>query len=391
MARICEPGIRLRGPFLREMAHLAHTEYELVGRSTRGVLDILRETLFAPTVTGSPMPSACAVIDRYERGGRGYYSGVLALVGRDDAGGRSLDSAILIRTADIRADGRLSIAVGATVVRDSVPAAEAAETRSKAATLIRAVGGRSGPVSSGPVLVRSGVLAADPEIRRAVARRNDTLSTFWLADNVGRADGHAVLAGRRVDVIDAEDAFSEMIRHHLAHLGAQVTVYRHDRVPTLSGADLVVVGPGPGDPTDRTSARITAVRRCVLRLLHSGRPLLAVCLGHQILADVLGLPLLRRPVPNQGVQLAVELSGRLRRVAFYNTFVAHADTDTMTSPLVGGPIRIDRDQFTGDVHRLGGATFESVQFHPESILTEDGLEILADAVWRLSGAVRRAG
>ncbi|MFO7115698.1 chorismate-binding protein, partial [Pseudomonas aeruginosa] len=52
---------------------------------------------FAPTVTGSPLESACRVIRRYEPQGRGYYSGVAALIGGDGQGGRTLDSAILIR------------------------------------------------------------------------------------------------------------------------------------------------------------------------------------------------------------------------------------------------------------------------------------------------------
>jgi phenazine biosynthesis protein phzE len=101
MARICERGGRITGPHLREMSRLAHTEYFVEGRSDRDPRDVLRETMFAPTVTGSPVESAARVISRYEPGGRGYYSGVAALIGRDAGGARTLDSAILIRTADI--------------------------------------------------------------------------------------------------------------------------------------------------------------------------------------------------------------------------------------------------------------------------------------------------
>jgi len=89
MARICDGGGRVVGPFLREMARLAHTEYLIDGHSDLDPRDILRETMFAPTVTGSPLESACRVISRYEPHGRGYYSGIAALIGRDAGGGES--------------------------------------------------------------------------------------------------------------------------------------------------------------------------------------------------------------------------------------------------------------------------------------------------------------
>ncbi len=101
MCTVGDLGGVVVGPRLKEMAHLAHTEYELRGRSSMDVRDVLRETMFAATVTGSPVQNACRVIERYESTGRGYYAGALALIGRDAAGGQTLDSPILIRTADI--------------------------------------------------------------------------------------------------------------------------------------------------------------------------------------------------------------------------------------------------------------------------------------------------
>ena len=62
--------------------------------------DVLRETMFAPTVTGSPIENACRVIARHEGRGRRYYAGVLALLGADGAGRQTLDAPILIRTAE---------------------------------------------------------------------------------------------------------------------------------------------------------------------------------------------------------------------------------------------------------------------------------------------------
>ncbi|WP_461029367.1 chorismate-binding protein, partial [Streptomyces sparsus] len=129
MCTVGDRGGVVVGPRLKEMAHLAHTEYELRGRSTLDARSVLRETMFAATVTGSPVENACRVIRRHEPTGRGYYAGALALFGPPAAdGSQDLDSPILIRTADVdAATGRLRVPVGATLVRDSDPAGEVAE------------------------------------------------------------------------------------------------------------------------------------------------------------------------------------------------------------------------------------------------------------------------
>lgn len=66
MCTVGDMGGVVIGPRLKEMSHLAHTEYELRGRSSLDVRDVLRETMFAATVTGSPVQNACRVIARYE-------------------------------------------------------------------------------------------------------------------------------------------------------------------------------------------------------------------------------------------------------------------------------------------------------------------------------------
>ncbi|GAA3106231.1 hypothetical protein GCM10020254_60120 [Streptomyces goshikiensis] len=147
MCTVGDMGGVVVGPRLKEMAHLAHTEYELRGRSSLDAREVLKETMFAATVTGSPVQNACRVIERYEAGGRGYYAGALALLGLDAAGAQTLDSPILIRTADIAADGTLRVPVGATLVRHSDPAGEVAETHAKAAG---GAGGAGGPARRAP-------------------------------------------------------------------------------------------------------------------------------------------------------------------------------------------------------------------------------------------------
>ncbi|MFF4346886.1 anthranilate synthase family protein [Streptomyces sp. NPDC001530] len=362
MARICETGGRVVGPYLREMARLAHTEYFIEGETDRDPREILHETLFAPTVTGSPLESAARVIRRHEPHGRGYYSGVLALIGHDAQGGRTLDSSILIRTADISSEGRLSIGVGATLVRHSDPDSEVAETRAKAAGLLAALG------TEEPTR-----FAEHPSVRGALAARNTTIAGFWLAEGERQAP---VADRRRVLVVDAEDTFTAMIAHQLRSMGLLVTVRRFDEPYSFDDYDLVVMGPGPGDPRDLTHPKIAHLRSAVRTLLDARKPFLAVCLSHQVLSLELGLDLSRRTVPNQGVQREIDLFGRRERVGFYNTFAARSTGDRLDVPGVG-VVEVCRDPGNREVHALRGPGFASLQFHPESVLTQNGPSVIA--------------
>lgn len=372
MARICEEGGHVVGPYLKEMGKVAHTEYFIEGRTDRDVRDILRETMFAPTVTGSPLESACRVIHQYEPTGRGYYSGAAALIGRDSEGERVMDSAILIRTADISPEGRIAIGVGATIVRQSDPASEAAETRAKAAGLVAALNGNGRER-----------FADHPRVRQALELRNDSIANFWLSDSAARTSALPELAGRSVLVVDAEDTFTSMIAQQLQSLGLLVTVRRYDDEYAFEGYDLVVMGPGPGDPQEAANPKMRHLQSAVGTLLREGRPFLAVCLSHQVLGLRLGLPLHRKALPNQGVQKEIGLFGAAERVGFYNTFALLSEQDEFTAAAVG-PIRVSRDQVTGEVHALRGPGFASLQFHPESVLTREGPRIvgavLADLV-----------
>ncbi|BFV58290.1 phenazine biosynthesis protein PhzE [Kitasatospora sp. CMC57] len=371
LARITGAGGRVTGPHLLEMARLAHTQYFVAGETSRDPREILRETLFAPTVTGSPLESAAKVISRYEPQGRGYYSGVVALIGRDAEGGRTMDSSILIRTADISATGRLTIGVGATLVRDSRPEAEVAETSAKVAGLLAALGARR---SSPKQDTAPPEFAEHPAVLDALAQRNVGLAPFWLAESGQRRRPVPELIGRRVLVLDAEDTFTAMWDHQLRALGLAVTVRRFDREHSFDGYDLVVLGPGPGDPRDSVDPKIAALRRATRQLLASGRPFLSVCLSHQVLSTVLGFELVRRDRPNQGVARTIDLFGRAERVGFYNTFAGRSDHDLVELPV--GTVEVSRDPATGEIHALRGPGFRSMQFHPESVLSRDGLRVI---------------
>ncbi|MEU5366064.1 anthranilate synthase family protein [Streptomyces sp. NPDC005925] len=387
MARICENGGRVVGPYLKEMTRLAHTEYLIEGHTTRGAADILRETMFAPTVTGSPLESACRVISKYEPRGRGYYSGVAALIGRDESGRTALDSAILIRTAAISEAGRVGIGVGATLVRHSDPRAESAETRAKAGGLVAALDSGSGarPAEpAGQVAVPdpgSARFADHPQVRAALEARNGCLADFWLRDDADRmaTRSEPLLAGLRVLVVDAEDTFTSMIKNQLRALGLAVTVRRFDERYSLDGWDLVVLGPGPGDPAESGNPRMRHLHAAVRTLLERHTPFVAVCLSHQVLSLALGLEVIRLKTPNQGVQKPIDLFGATERVGFYNTFAARSLEDKREVPGVGF-VEVSHNPADGEVYALRGPHFASVQFHPESVLTQDGPRILATAV-----------
>ncbi|GLF99408.1 anthranilate synthase family protein [Streptomyces yaizuensis] len=385
MTRVCDTDVRVTGPHLMEMARLAHTGYLIEGRTGRDPREILRETMFAPTVTGSPLENACRVIHKYETRGRGYYSGVAALIGRDAAGRATLDSSILIRTAEIDAAGRVDIGVGATLVRHSQPASEVAETWAKVAGL------RSALAAGEPV-----ALSGHPEVRAALESRNAKIARFWrAAPEAGAAGNRApwpdlALPGRRVLIVDAEDTFTSMLEHQLRSLGLAVTLRRYDEPYAADGYDLVVLGPGPGDPGDLAHPKIAHMAAAARNLLARGRPFLAVCLSHQVLSRELGLTVNRRETPNQGVQRRIDLFGRAEDVGFYNSFVARSATDRLAHP-VHGEVRVSRDARTEEVHALLARRFASIQFHAESLLTHNGVRITGELLTQvLHGAGRPA-
>ncbi|QKV95438.1 phenazine-specific anthranilate synthase [Streptomyces sp. NA02950] len=387
MCTVGDRGGVVIGPRLREMAHLAHTEYELRGRSSLDVREVLRETMFAATVTGSPVQNACRVIERYEPAGpdgagRGYYAGALALIGRDGGGAQTLDSPILIRTADIDGAGALKVPVGATLVRHSDPRGEVAETHAKAAGVLTALGVRPGPAAPSREGVRPG-LADDPRVRAALDARRADLAPFWLrmqtveepTDGVGGLSGHAL-------VIDGEDTFTAMLAHLLRTSGLTVSVRRYDepgvREAALAHEGPVVLGPGPGDPGDTADPKMRFLRGLAADLVAGHRHgLLGVCLGHELIAAELGLEIVRKEVPFQGAQERIDFFGREETVGFYNTFTARCEAAVETE-LAMHRVELSRDAGSGDVHALRGPGFAGVQFHPESVLTMDGVGVVAE-------------
>ncbi|NUS78557.1 MAG: phenazine-specific anthranilate synthase [Streptomyces sp.] len=380
MCTVGDMGGVVIGPRLKEMAHLAHTEYELRGKSSLDVREVLRETMFAATVTGSPVQNACRVIERHEVGGRGYYAGALALLGRDSGGAQTLDSPILIRTADIAPDGRLRVPVGATLVRGSDPASEVAETHAKAAGVLAALGVRPSRPRTEEARPR---LTDDPRVRAALDGRRASLAPFWLRmqDRTEELTGHAL-------VVDGEDTFTAMLAHVLRSSGLDVTVRRYDepglRERVLAHEGPVVLGPGPGDPSDLTDPKMRFLRDLAAHVIREHRHgVLGVCLGHELIAAELGLKIVRKEVPYQGAQTRVDLFGREETVGFYNSFVARCDDET-AAELAAHEVEVSRSG-SYEVHALRGPCFAGVQFHPESVLTLNGASVVRELMAQLRG------
>lgn len=399
MCTVGDMGGVVIGPRLKEMAHLAHTEYELRGKSSLDVREVLKETMFAATVTGSPVQNACRVIERYEPlgpdgVGRGYYAGALALLGRDPGGAQTLDSPILIRTADIDAAGRLRVPVGATLVRGSDPAGEVAETHAKAAGVLAALGVRPGRPRTDGARPR---LADDPRVQAALDGRRASLAPFWLRmqERTQELTGHAL-------VVDGEDTFTAMLAHVLRSSGLEVSVRRYDE-PGLTESVLahrgpVVLGPGPGDPSDLTDPKMRLLRGLTARVIREHRHgVLGVCLGHELIAAELGLDIVRKQVPYQGAQTTVDLFGRAETVGFYNSFVALCDDESLRELAAHG-VEVSRAA-NGEVHALRGPgraegspmnAVAGVQFHPESVLTLNGAAVVRELMARVCAEPRPA-
>jgi anthranilate synthase/aminodeoxychorismate synthase-like glutamine amidotransferase len=181
----------------------------------------------------------------------------------------------------------------------------------------------------------------------------------------------------RVLVLDNYDSFTYNLVQYLGELGAQVETVRNDHVAVADllegGFERCVVSPGPCTPDD---AGITL--ELVRRMPEAGIPTLGVCLGHQALAQAFGGRVRLNP-PVHGKAATIEHDGRtifrgLRSpltVGRYHSLVVDAELpDCLERSAYGEGVVM------GVRHRELPA--EGVQFHPESILTEQGRELLAN-------------
>jgi anthranilate synthase/aminodeoxychorismate synthase-like glutamine amidotransferase len=181
----------------------------------------------------------------------------------------------------------------------------------------------------------------------------------------------------RVLVLDNYDSFTYNLVQYLGELGADVEVVRNDQASVddllVRGYDRVVVSPGPCTP-NQAGISLEAVRRFPLARI----PTLGVCLGHQALVQAWGGRVIQHE-PIHGKTSAIDHDGRTifrglqtpLTVGRYHSLVADPELpDVLERSAVGGEIVM------AVRHRELPA--EGVQFHPESVLTEQGRELLAN-------------
>jgi anthranilate synthase/aminodeoxychorismate synthase-like glutamine amidotransferase len=180
----------------------------------------------------------------------------------------------------------------------------------------------------------------------------------------------------RVLVIDNYDSFTYNLVQYLGELGAQVTAVRNDRAAVeelLDGYERCVISPGPCTP-DEAGISLEVARR----FPEAGIPTLGVCLGHQSLAQAFG-GRVQLHAPVHGKATTIEHDGRtifrgLRTpltVGRYHSLVVEDDLpDCLEASARGGGVLM------GLRHRELPA--EGVQFHPESVLTDEGRDLLAN-------------
>jgi anthranilate synthase/aminodeoxychorismate synthase-like glutamine amidotransferase len=183
----------------------------------------------------------------------------------------------------------------------------------------------------------------------------------------------------RVLVIDNYDSFVYNLVQYLGELGAEPVVYRNDAIDVADVAainpDGVLISPGPGRPEDAgISCELAAA-------LAEQVPILGVCLGHQCIAQVFGGEVVRAPVLMHGKTSMVHHDGEGVLAGLADPFQAtryHSlvvSQENLPDVLIVSATSED-GTVMGVRHRA--LPVEGVQFHPESILTDDGHRLLAN-------------
>ena len=199
------------------------------------------------------------------------------------------------------------------------------------------------------------------------------------------------MAAARVFIVDNYDSFTYNIAQELGELGAEVEVQRHDAFTTDALADLapdgIVISPGPGTPAD------AGLSNDVIRVFAGRIPLLGVCLGHQCIAEVYGGKVVRAPELVHGKTSLIHHDGRGVFANLPQPFDAtRYHSLVVERESVPDVLEVTARTSNGLIMGLRHTELavEGVQFHPESILTTAGMDLLANFLGslRLTGSVR---
>jgi anthranilate synthase/aminodeoxychorismate synthase-like glutamine amidotransferase len=181
----------------------------------------------------------------------------------------------------------------------------------------------------------------------------------------------------RVLVVDNYDSFTYNLVQYVGELGGEIEVVRNDRASVdellVRGYDRVIVSPGPCTPNE-AGISLEAVRR----FPEARIPTLGVCLGHQALVQAWGGEVVRH-MPVHGKTTEIEHDGRTIFAGLPKSLTVGRYHSLIAAPEL--PDVLERSAVGGEVvmavrHRELPA--EGVQFHPESVLTESGRQLLAN-------------
>jgi anthranilate synthase len=344
-ARVCVPGtVKVIGRRQIEMySRLIHTVDHIEGRLRPGfdALDAFLTHMWAVTVTGAPKTWAMQFIEDHEATPRRWYGGAVGKIGFDG----SMNTGLTLRTAHITG-GIAAVRAGATLLYDSIPEAEEAETHIKARALLE-------------TLAEAGQTVPAPAAAMA-------------APGPSAAQPRAGQRGLRVLLVDHQDSFVHTLGDYFRQHGAAVTTLRFGFAPALLDAyapDLVVLSPGPGRPADFGCAALLD------EVYARGLPAFGVCLGLQAMVEHAGGALALLPEPAHGKPGLVRVAGGELLAGLpaeftagrYHSLYAPADS-------VAGGFAVTAATPDGVVMAVEDARAGrwAVQFHPESILTASG-------------------
>jgi len=181
----------------------------------------------------------------------------------------------------------------------------------------------------------------------------------------------------RVVVIDNYDSFVYILVQYLGELGCDLHIHRHDEITIDEirkiNPDGILISPGPGTPDD------AGISLQVIEELGATTPVLGVCLGHQCIGQAFGGDVVRAPAVMHGKTSTVSHSGqgvftdldRELTVTRYHSLVVEPDS-------VPDVLEITATSEDGVIMGLRHRTLpiEGVQFHPESVLTDSGHQML---------------
>jgi len=350
-SRVCVPGsVKVIGRRQIEMySRLIHTVDHIEGilREDMDALDAFLSHTWAVTVTGAPKRWAMQFIEDHEKSPRAWYGGAIGAVLFNG----DMNTGLTLRTVRIK-DGVAQIRAGATLLYDSIPEDEEAETELKA------------------------------EAMRAAVREAGLAARTTAAGEVKKPG-----KGLKILLVDHEDSFVHTLANYFRQTGADVVTYRTpvaDHVFHDVNPDLVVLSPGPGNPKDFDCA--ATIGRARARNL----PIFGVCLGLQALSEYFGAELGQLDVPMHGKPSPITLEG--------NSLVF----DGLNAPVIVGryhSLYAKRDTLPSNI-RVTAQTDDNivmaiehlqepiaaVQFHPESIMSLDqdaGHKIIENVVTRL--------